>query len=230
MRCNGYTRPFAFPQRGLAPPGLQEYQPCRYPSCSKCAKSPEAFTAHVDCFKLFMESCTSVNRLQFLFTVAAWKNPWPRAVPIDWNTTKAEIYTTALACVAGKYGIPELEKTPVEVLYMVRQLSADTLLWRYMSVLEFAKQLSAAQIEGTVELLLSRLAFWERGSKPLLMGSGSLPNILRLGIDQKGIKRVERLDKYPGTIAAASDCFAFIIEEDENLRGVIAQFKVRTKH
>jgi hypothetical protein len=176
-----------------------------------------------------MEFCVSVNRLQLLFTVAAWKNPWPRALPIDWNTTKAKICTTALACVAGKYGIPELEKAPIEILYMIRQLSPDTLLWRYMSVLEFAEQLSAARTEGLVELPLSRLAFWERGSKPLLMGSGSLPKTLRLGIDLKGIKRVERLDKYPGTMAAAGDCFAFIIEEDENLRGVIAQFKVRTE-
>ncbi len=228
MRCTGYTRPFPFPPRGLVPSGLQEYQACRYPSCSKCAESPEAFTAHVDCFKLYMESCTSVKRLQFLFTVAAWKNPWPRAVPADWNTTETAISTTALACVAGKYGITELERTPIELLYMIRQLSADALLWRYMSVLEFAERLSAAQTEGLVELSLSRLAFWERGSKPLLMGSGSLPNILRLGIDIKGIKRVERLDKYPGTRAATGDCFAFIIEDEKNLRDIMAQFKVRT--
>lgn len=30
-------------------------------------------------------------------------------------------------------------------------------------------------------------------------------------------------------IAAADDCFAFIIEEEENLSGVIVQFKVWTK-
>jgi hypothetical protein len=176
-----------------------------------------------------MGSCTSVNRLQFLFTVAAWQNPWPRAVPVDCNTTESEIYSTALACVARTYGIPELEKIPVEILYMIRQLSADALLWRYVSVLELAEQLSTAQAEDLVELSLSRLAFWERGSKCLLMGSDSLPKILRLGIDLKGIKRVERLDKYPGMIAATGDCFAFIIEEDQNLRGVTAQFKVRTR-
>jgi hypothetical protein len=89
-----------------------------------------------------MQSCTSVNRLQSLFTVAAWKNLWPRAVPVDWNTTKAEICSTALAYVAEIHGIPELEKIPVEILYMIRDLSADTLLWRYMSVLESARQLS----------------------------------------------------------------------------------------
>ena len=225
-KCNTYTRPFPFPQRGLHPSTLKEYMPCRYPNCSKCAVSPEAFSIHVDCFKLFLGSCTSASRLRFLFTVAAWKNPWPRIPPIDWNTTKAEIYSTGLVYAIEKYRIPQLKNIPVEILYIIRQLSADALLWRYISVLDLAEQLSAAQIEGLVELPLSRIAFWERGSKPFLKASDPLPGICRLSIDLKGVKRVERLSGYPRVVDIASNCFAFIIEEDENLHGVIAQFKV----
>ena len=176
-----------------------------------------------------MEFCTSINRLRFLFTVAAWKNPWPKTTPIDWNTTRTEIYSTALACAAKNYGIPELKELPPEILYMVGQHSADALLWRYVSVLELAERLSAVQTEDLVELPLSRLGFWKRGSRHLLKLSHSSPGILRLGIDLRGIKTLERLSEHPRTTGTAGSCFAFIVEEDENLCGVIAQFKVRTK-
>lgn len=181
---------------------------------------------HSDCFKLFKEMCTLEKALPRLWTIAAWKNPWRRAPPINFCTIKTEISRKALSGAAEKCCILELNKLPLEILEMVRDLSCDATFWRYISVLGLAEQVSATQAEDLVEAPINQISFWERGTRHLQMAHKASPQILRLSIDSRGIRRVERLREYTDPAGMASGCFAFIIEDEKDLRGVIAQFKV----
>jgi hypothetical protein len=92
--------------------------------------------------------------------------------------------------------------------------------------LGLADQISAAQAEELVEVPIDQICLWERGIIRLHEADEASPRILRLSIDSKGIRKVERLLECTDPRRKADGCFAFIIEDEEVLRGVIAQFKV----
>jgi hypothetical protein len=75
--------------------------------------------------------------------------------------------TKAMAIVIEKCGIDFLHNFPVELIYMVRRLSTNALMWKYASVIDFARQLSDVQrqIMFKLPLYFCKVNLWQTRRK-----------------------------------------------------------------
>ncbi|RFU25896.1 hypothetical protein B7463_g10443, partial [Scytalidium lignicola] len=224
--CSGFTKAFPFPQLGVGPTSLEEFMPCRYVGCSRCAESPEGFCVHVECFKLFQRACTTPHWLRLLFTSAAWMNPWSRMAPITWVPPSQRMTLDINVFIYGaiKCGIRNVGRLPTEIVEMIRLHSTAGLMWRYMSVLSLAKNLLVSQPQDLVQLPLIDMANWERGGE-LCTEIRFRSSVMRISVDALGIKKIERFKEHPKKQIKSNGCFAFIIEKEENLCGFIVELK-----
>ncbi|KAI1255152.1 hypothetical protein MGN70_003216 [Eutypa lata] len=141
---------------------------CRFPSCTRCAASAEAATVHLDCFELFLRECQLKDALQQLWIFAAWRIVWREASVLGLDEFPAAVNSS----VAESLGLQELKSLPLEILTMIRNYSAASLLWRFNSVLALAHQSPAAVPAGLLSIPLCELSAWERGG--LLIPATSL--------------------------------------------------------
>lgn len=219
---------FRFPPFGLRA-GEQdaEYFLCRKPGCTTCLQSPEAFTIETDCFALFERVYPLPDALQQLWIIAAWGNRWPRAPALNFRTSQTSIDQTVLINLSARCQIPKLAELPTEILEMVRDFSPDAPFWRYISVLELAGQILSTQTSRKLEVPIVHITSWERGSRCLQTTHGSRVSspLIRLSIDCKGIRRIER-PCISSNKEVPEGCFAFIVENMMEMEGVMAELKV----
>ncbi|KAL2759487.1 hypothetical protein ACRALDRAFT_2030768 [Sodiomyces alcalophilus JCM 7366] len=197
---------------------------CRLPECSDCAIAPEFVSVHYDCYTIYLhESKLEPNEaLSRLWVVGLWRSPWPRAPLIHLSRNNLPINQEALIRVAEIYGIPWLSRFPPEIIHIIRQLSLHELLWRSISVIHLAAQLSIPS-EPLSKIPLDSILSWERGAELIRTSSSSHPPWVRLTISPDGISKVERLAKRPQYNGTQTECLAFIVEQD--LADVDAEFK-----
>ncbi len=129
------------------------------------------------------------------------------------------------------YGIPRLRLLPPELIAMIRDFSESGTFWRYISVLSFGRELSAASTNTaspspTTSLPLTNISAWTRGREPTLLQPSDRSEIVRLTIDYRGIRQIERLPRRPSYQQLRSDSAAFAIQEENELRNVTTLFKV----
>ena len=181
---------------------------------------------HLDCFELFRQSYLPINALDRLWRVVAWRKPW-RGAPALVLPEGSIIGSGALAEVAERYGLAGLGRMPPEIIQLIQDDSASALFWRLIAPLDLASRFKALPVDYFVSLPLHELAGWERGSLPLESKDlGHLP-IVRLTIDSRGIRKVERLPAgEPKFSSERFDNTAFIIRDVTDFKGVVALFKV----
>jgi hypothetical protein len=226
--CEGYTRPFPFPQLGIQPP-IEGYMLCRKPGCSLCAKSPEAFTVHNECLQLFQQRCKSFSHL---WTRAAWRKPWRGASAIAFHSTEFPILCQSFMEVAARLRMPTwISKLPLEILAIVRRFSSNALIWKYAAVLGLADHICTDnRLGNSRQEPFNHIYHWERGAQVCLKDDGSMLPIIRLGIDSRGIKTLERFATDEPLNNSKGGCSAFVIEREESLHNVTAEFKVCLIH
>ncbi|KAL2264250.1 hypothetical protein VTK26DRAFT_9026 [Humicola hyalothermophila] len=220
----GHTRPFPFPQPGHTITRVDGRLLCRHPECKTCAASPECAPIHFDCFEIFRRHC-SVSEpaaLHRLWILAAWRNPWRGAQPVylaaplvDKNTLKR---------MSGFCGVPRLYTLPLELLEMIRQHSRHSLLWRCISALQLADNVSVTKPEPLITVPLREIMSWNRGGK-FERVKALRPQTLRLTIDSAGISRVERLPGPPTYVGNHISRSVFIVQDEASVSEVVAQFK-----
>lgn len=144
---------------------------------------------------------------------------------MDLYNAKSELNTRALSKVAAIPHLSWLNKLPIEILEMIRSLSADALLWRYISVLGLCDQVLETESRDLEQQQINQICFWERGTRPRLMSHRATSRVLRLSIDSRGIQSIECATDCPYA-KSRSGCFAFIVEDESHLQDVVGEFKV----
>ncbi|KAI5924935.1 hypothetical protein F4810DRAFT_700405 [Camillea tinctor] len=224
----GQTRPFPFPKQGYLTTEVDGFHLCRHPNCKMCTASPEFIPIHYECFEIFRKACIleSSDALHRLWTIVAWRNPWRKAPPVYLANDKLPD-RDSFERVAQMCGMSWLCGFPPELLQMIQDYSAHTLLWRATSALRLAALVAVTSSECLVKIPLCEIVSWRRGGKPDRVSPPSprLLPVIRLTIDADGISGVERLPCYPAYTGESQGSFAFIVEQEDDLSGLVAQLK-----
>ncbi len=173
---------------------------------------------HSDCFEIFLRDRTIEEALEILWIATAWRNPWRGAPDLRLNN-KTNIALTLLPG-AERHCIPQLNWLPLELIQVIQKYSE-----RYILALDLVYRLSAAISNELVSVPLCNISGWQRGDRPIV-AAVSASHIIRLTIDSRGIRKIERLPKYPTYSGSRCDHVAFIIQEESYLSDVVAWFKV----
>ncbi|SPO07084.1 uncharacterized protein DNG_09778 [Cephalotrichum gorgonifer] len=186
------TTPFLYPDYGLTLRAVDGWSICRRPECPQCAASPEAATLHLECFEAFRQAYAPVDALDRLWRAASWRRPW-RSAPAVVLPERGTI--GAVEAVAAKCGLPELSRMPPEIIHMVRGYSESALFWRLVAALDLAVQFKTGPPGSLHSVALFQVAGWKRGCGSPPTSSDDLDGhrVIRLTIDSRGIKEIERL-------------------------------------
>ena len=193
-------------------------------NCRRCRLAAEAVGIHSECFDLFSQECKSEDALDRLWTVAVSRSLWPGApnlrLDLDTHLSVELVYERA-----EQLGIPRLRLLPLELIQMIGEYSDSESFWRYIGALSFGRRLAAAPLNAT-SIPLCNISAWKRGTEPALFQTPDHPPLVRLTIDYRGIRQVERLPSRPPYQQGHSDKLAYVIEEERRIAGVTAQLKV----
>lgn len=220
------TRPFLYPGNDYRLRAIDGWFLCRRPRCQQCAASPEAATTHLECFELFTRTYTRVDALERLWREASWRKPW-RQAPAIVLPEVTNVTSGAVTTVAKRYGLPELLRMPPEIRQLVRDYSQSSLFWRLIAALDLATQFDAIPLSNFSSIPLRQVAEWERGCVPIQSEALDHLPIVRLTIDSRGIRKLERQPAgEPRYSSRRFDNMVFVIEDEGCFDGVVALFKV----
>lgn len=126
-----------------------------------------------------------------------------------------------------KDDLPELLGMPPEIKQMVQGYSQSSLFWRLTAALDLAMRFNAMPPSNFSSVPVRQVAEWERGCVPTQSQAlGHVP-VVRLTIDSRGIRKLERLPAgEPQYSSRRSNNLIFIIEDEGCFDGVTALFKV----
>lgn len=185
---------------------------------------------HEDCFKVFREDCKIEDAFERVWFAVVSRRPWRGvpSLPLDDDTNAAVELVRERA---EKLGIPGLRSLPSELIQMIRDYRKSEDFWRYIAVLNVSRDISAASVNTnlpspTLTIPLCNISAWARGKGQGLLHSAANPPIIRLTIDGRGIRQVERLPRRPMYQQCRADNVAYVIQEESQLEDVQAQLKV----
>lgn len=224
---------------------------CKHPNCRCCQEAEESATIHTHCLNLVKELFTAYNEgtntqgdknddeelYKRLWLAATRRYPWRKAAPLkllssasggwaSWDFMKkiSDIcgYKTVL--------LPELSTLIIGRL----PHRHFRLLESFCSVSQLAEELHKVEADKATIYPLYAVLSWTRGKLPQLVQHEQLADSpMRLTIDSRGIKTIERISESlesPATedskILAHS--LAFIVEPVEKLQSVEIEFQVRS--
>jgi hypothetical protein len=129
---------------------------------------------------------------------------------------------------AEAYGIRLLKLLPAELIQMVQEYSDSATFWRYIHVLSTARELSRLKPDTAppvISIPLCNILSWTRGDYAAVLSS-NCPPVVRLTLDHRGIRKVERLSKSSYEPGHRSDREAFVIAPTACFQDVVAVLKV----
>ncbi len=186
---------------------------CQDPKCNACLeevgqdangdtsyRKPETAVAHWPCFQLFSRRCESADSMRRLVWLAMARYVWPGMQNLELPAA-----TDLVALHVLPEGMPGMASLPLELVQRVRSFSDGHDFWRYNSVCTLAAELSAAAPTKPVTVSLDDVEAWERGGELVVRPSASsFWSTMRLTIDWRGLRRIERWAGTPFSPAAAS--------------------------
>lgn len=182
-----------------------------------------------------MRSCTARDALDRLWLARLWGHrPWRRiAFPTATlrRTTSSPLVCSpsALLHCAERCGLSGLRALPVEILSIIEAFSRPHFFWRCVATVDVATQLSAGPSQPLQSFLLSNVVSWDRGTRPVIAAEGldtCIPPIIRLTLDRRGLKKLERLPERPPYEQRRFDDSVFVIESQSHFSSTVAHFKV----
>lgn len=185
---------------------------------------------HSDCLNLFREECKTEDALDRLWRAAVSRSPWRGAPNFDLDQD-TKLTVELVHEKAKSFGVSGLTLLPPELILMIRDYSKSGMFWRYISALSFSRELSAAPINtdlssAPTSMPLDSISAWVRGREPLSFQSPDHLPLVRLTVDSRGIRQIERLPHRPSFHPWRSDNMAFAIQEESQLKDITTQFKV----
>lgn len=128
---------------------------------------------------------------------------------------------------AEAYGIRLLKLLPAELIQMIQEYSDSATFWRYIHALSIARELSRLQSDAAppvTSIPLCNILSWTRGDCAAVLSS-DCPPVVRLTLDHRGIRMIERLSK-SSYHPKRSDKEAFVIAPAICFQDVVAVLKV----
>lgn len=223
-----YTGPFRYFEHQGRARALDGWTRCPDPNCRQCAITTEAAAIHLECFELFRQTYMPIDALDRLWRVACWRSPWRDVtVPIV-LPEEVSVGARALSTVAEKYGLPQMSRVPQDIVCKVRDYSRSALFWRFTAALDLAARLHAMPTSIAVSIPLCEVTGWERGGLVTQSKDSDRLPVIRLTIDSRGIRTVERLPAgQPEHTRGRFDNMVFVIKDESCFANIIARFQVR---
>ncbi|KAK3941210.1 hypothetical protein QBC46DRAFT_458524 [Diplogelasinospora grovesii] len=218
----GQTRPFAFPAPKYVGTYVDGLLLCRYEDCVHCAASVEFTPVHHECYEITKKNFATEN-------IEELRRPWRGSQSTNLDISSGRLDRGWLSRVVQLYPgltlLSKLNRLPTEILAIIEGYSRHATLWRYISVLHVACQLSGTDSVPLLTVPLCDIFSWERHGKLELVTSQTIsPSpTLRLTLDFDGICRVERLQRWPRYSGETSDRLAYIVEGAGAQYGEVAQ-------
>ncbi|KAJ3542142.1 hypothetical protein NM208_g4253 [Fusarium decemcellulare] len=213
--------PYIFPGYGHRIRDKSGVSLCRKPGCSLCAVAPEASVAHFDCFEFMAQRCNIDESLDYLWIVSAWRTPWRQAPQFCLEEKVAKPDWS----VFDRLGISNMRLLPPEIVGMIRQYSATSMLWRLTTASELSRQLPAGSSGHLLSIPLCEVSAWKRGEQPVTADAAHVLSVVRLTIDSWGIREIERLPGNPSFRIWRADDLIFAILDQRLLQGINVHFK-----
>lgn len=189
--------------------------------CERHNISPDAATAHADCYEVLARGCDAAERGDDLWTAAAWRAPWRhcRDLRLDASPVHPD------AEIAGSLGLSAMSVLPAEICHATWAHSSPALFWRYSAARHLARQLSSTPPGDFIKFPLCDVSYWERGSLPVVDPIDE-DKPIRLVIDTHGLKQIERLDAVPPVRTWRTNKQAFAIVYPDDYYACAVYFRV----
>ncbi|KAH7002360.1 hypothetical protein EDB80DRAFT_615582, partial [Ilyonectria destructans] len=213
--------PYIFPGYGHRIRDKDGILLCRKPACSLCAVSPEASTVHFDCYEFVAQRSNIDRSLDYLWVITAWRTPWRRAPKFRLE----EIVVKSDWSVFDYINISRMRLLPPEILKMIYEYSATSIIWRFNTASEVIQRLTIPSSDHLLSIPLRKVSAWKRGGQPWTTETAYNLPVVRLTIDSHGIREVKRLPGNPLFRRWRTDSLVFVILNYELLDGAIAYFK-----
>ncbi|KAH6869323.1 hypothetical protein B0T10DRAFT_501671 [Thelonectria olida] len=188
---------------------------------------PKLMIAHADCFKLFLKECTCEDRLERLFTLGNWVQPWATVLTLYLDPSTD--VTRGISLVADVYNMPGIKSMPLEVANLIQEYSRSHIIWRFASALDRLDKLTKAGVDQLDLVPLRQVALWERGSLPTL-SSNLRGEAIRLAIDSYGLAKIERMALRPKSTTFSSKTSAYVVEHQKDCKQITVDFKFGLAH
>ena len=195
---------------------------CRPNTCDEMPSRDEGTLLHEKCLQLVVRESPRFD-VRTLFILSAWRRPWSDA-PDLCLSERFLIPRVVLQTAEEKYALIRLSTLPPELVARIKEFSESSVYWRYISVLEFVSRLENA-VPGNITYPLCKISSWHRGGEPVLANEETAPYI-RLTIDSRGLRMVERLPEHPTRRAWQSKNVVYAVCQENQLRRINAHFQV----
>lgn len=200
---------------------------CWESHCWRCDKAPEAAIMHQDCLQLFWRHLKATDSLNRLWLAIVWRRPFARKAL---HLPRRSVGSVSFALAAGQCGVPRIRLLPYELREVIRKLTEPHLFSRYIAVLDFVRDMASDSLVLPKTIPLISVSSWERGSSLDLVTEGMSPlPVIRVTIDFAGLRRIERLPETSEPEQPFNQRVwgsVFIVEKQEYLKDIRAQFKV----
>lgn len=213
--------PYIFPGYGHRIRGKDGILLCRKPACSLCAVSPEASTVHSDCYEFVAQRSNVDRSLDYLWVVTAWRTPWRRAPKFRLEETVVKSDWS----VFDHVNISRMRLLPPEILKMIYEYSATSIIWRFNAASEVIQRLTIPSSDHLLSIPLHKVSAWKRSGQLRTTETAHNLQVVRLTIDSQGIREVERLPGNPPFRRWRTDDLVFVTLNHELLDGAITHFK-----
>ncbi|OAA37402.1 hypothetical protein NOR_07101 [Metarhizium rileyi] len=181
----------------------------------------ESSMVHTDCLESYI-SCGLGDKLCWLRAAATWRSPWCGASPlnvpprINFDRRLADLDLT-----------DRVTSMPQELYDMIRDFSLSTDPMPNYSLHHYDQVVAASSLfrEYVREEPLNRIESWNRGEPPEVRHGPDKP-FIRLSIDWRGLRSIERLAVLPPAVNLRSDYAGYVVEEAERLSNVVVKFQL----
>lgn len=164
-----------------------------------------------------------------LWSAATWRYPWKNVPAMKLEPSLDLDRGRSFELAAQVCGLPNLLGLPFELAEMVRDFARPSTLWRFASVLDLVESLSVDKYNTMNSIPLSDIKSWDRGSVPTL-SAGTNDPIIRLTVDSRGLRTIERLPEMPAPTELRTDYYAYVVEHEQVFKEVTADFNLGFGH
>ncbi|KAK0748184.1 hypothetical protein B0T21DRAFT_406722 [Apiosordaria backusii] len=166
---------------------------------------------HEDCRRTFTRyrQISSEQAWSELWESFPWTEPWNGCPSLELDHGNKILFVDHFAAAIG---LPQLSQLSAELTKMIQDFSAGSLIWRLTRVMMLAMEGPLSGKEQSC--LLSKVSAWERGGEPVIAADDNepaLPQIIRLTMDSRGLREIERLQEKPVYRYGRSESKAFAV-------------------
>lgn len=194
-----------------------------------------AIAYHQDCYATFIHACSlapeQARERLWLSSMARYIGSH-RFYYMATRFTVFDMSEVAIRAVARAYGLPELARCPIEIIQLIQKYSSSKVfLWRAIMAYTLALQLDSLPQQRLTEYRLVDIVRWKRGEILVpthpedLYSDDDEKSVMRITLDLRGIKEIERLPCHPQYSGSSIRSLYFIVEKLATLRQFTACVK-----